>query len=255
MNQSQQIPSGYGDCPVCHGTGWQVWLESVEGYTEPLTFSKICPKCKGRKRTNDNTGIPPEYCNTDISKFDFTAYHVNMEPMKKVFTSFVDNFEEWQKKGKGLYLWSNTPGSGKTFLSCCLARSLMIKYGLQMRFITAPAYINAVGESFKRSRGEEDRTMVYRECDVLVFDDIGAQSKGSWQGQEIFNLVNKRMEEGRITIYTSNTDVNELNVDVRTQDRITKTSVVLQMPEEALRKKKAEFEQRQFLQEILNDTH
>lgn len=62
--------------------------------------------------------------------------------------------------GKGLYLWSNTPGSGKTFLSCCLARSLMVKYDLQMRFITAPAYIDTVGESIKRARGEEDRSKV-----------------------------------------------------------------------------------------------
>ena len=253
MNQEKRaIQSSYGsECPVCHGTGWQIYTEHVEGYKEPIEFSKICPKCKGRRRMNDKTGIPPEYCNTDISKFDFSTYRTNMDPMKKIAMSFVNDFPKWQERGKGLYFWSNTPGSGKTFLACCLARSLMIKYGLQMRFITAPFYIDAVRESIKRARGEEDRTKVYRECDVLVFDDIGAQSGGEWQGQEIFNLINNRMEEGKITIYTSNVDVNELNVGSRTRDRIVKTSIILRMPEEGLREKKAELEQQQFLQMIL----
>ena len=131
-----------------------------------------------------------------------------------------------------MYLWSRTPGSGKTFLACCLARSLMIKYDLQMRFITAPDYIDMVGEKIK-------------------LDDIGAQSGGEWQRQEIFRLVNDRMETGKITIYTSNMSTDSLNVDSRTRDRIVKASVELQMPEESLRRKKAEMEQQQFLREVL----
>ena len=140
--------------------------------------------------------------------------------------------------------WKNLP--------CLLpARSLMIKYDLQMRFITAPDYIDMVGEKIKRARGEEDQTKVFHECDVLVLDDIGAQSGGEWQRQEIFRLVNDRMETGKITIYTSNMSTDSLNVDSRTRDRIVKASVELQMPEESLRRKKAEMEQQQFLREVL----
>ena len=36
MSQNQQIPSGSGECPVCHGTGWKIYREAVEGYKEPL---------------------------------------------------------------------------------------------------------------------------------------------------------------------------------------------------------------------------
>lgn len=228
-----------------------MFTEKVEGYTEPIEFTRVCPKCKGSRRMSDKTGVPPEYCNADVSKFRFDTYKTSMEQTRKVFKNFIENFEKWQAWGKGLYLWSNTPGSGKTFLSCCLARSLMVKYDLQMRFITAPAYIDTVGESIKRARGEEERSKVYKECDVLVLDDIGAQAGGKWQEQELFNLVNKRMEHGKITIYTSNMDANALNVDARTRDRIIKTSIVLQMPEENLRKKKAAAEQQSFLQMIL----
>ena len=84
-----------------------------------------------------------------------------------------------------------------------------------------------------------------------MLDDIGAQADKDWQRQELFRLINKRMEDGNITIYTSNMSTDGLNVDARTRDRIVKTSVELQMPEESIRKKKAMGEQREFLAGII----
>ena len=127
----------------------------------------------------------------------------------------------------------------------------MMKYDLQMRFVTAPDYISVVGDSYKRDRGELDSSEVYRECKLLVLDDIGAQADKDWQRQELFRLINKRMEDGNVTIYTSNMSTDNLNVDARTRDRIVKVSVELQMPEESLRRKKAEMEQNEFLKEVL----
>ena len=86
---------------------------------------------------------------------------------------------------------------------------------------------------------------------TLVLDDLGAQVGNDWHKQEMFRLVNSRMEEGNITIFTSNFDANDLNVDARTKDRIIKSSIVLQMPEESIRRKKADMEQQRFLQDVL----
>lgn len=32
-----------GKCPVCQGTGWEIFTEKVEGYTEPIEFTRVCP--------------------------------------------------------------------------------------------------------------------------------------------------------------------------------------------------------------------
>lgn len=253
MNQNQQTLSGCGECPVCHGSGWELYTATVFTYGDPeeMTYARRCTKCTGVRRREDNTGVPEEYHDADFMKFDFSAYRIDMNKLKTLCTDILTNFDRWDKAGKGLYLWSKTPGSGKTFLACCLAKSLMMKYDFQMRFITAPDYINAVGDSYKRDRGEEDQSAVYRECKLLVLDDIGAQADKEWQRQELFRLINKRMEDGNITIYTSNMSTDALNVDARTRDRIIKTSVELQMPEESIRKKKAAREQNDFLAGIV----
>ncbi len=174
-----------------------------------------------------------------------------MSKTKDLCVNMIRNYLEWEKAGKGLYIWSKMPGSGKTFLACCLAKTLMIKYDRQMRFVTATDYFNAVGNSYNRERGMIDESAIFRTCVILVFDDIGAQADKDWQRQEIFRLSDSRMKNGNITIYTSNMNPGSLNVDERTKDRIIKQSIVLQMPEESIRRKKAQEEQNRFLQSVI----
>ncbi len=116
--KARQLDSG--KCPVCQGTGWEMFTEKVEGYTEPIEFTRVCPKCKGSRRMSDKTGVPPEYCNADVSKFRFDTYKTSMEQTRKVFKNFIENFEKWQAWGKGLYLWSNTPEAVKRFYPAAL---------------------------------------------------------------------------------------------------------------------------------------
>jgi len=128
------------------------------------------------------TGVPPQFRDADLSKFGFDSYSHDMGNLRKIAEDFLRNYRErWEKSGKGLYLWSKTPGSGKTFLACCLGKSVMIKYDLRMRFTTVPDYLAKVGESYKRQQGEHDESAVYMECNLLIFDDIGAQKSGEWQ--------------------------------------------------------------------------
>lgn len=244
--------SNSGDCPICKGTGWEMYQATVYDYGEPMVVDMVkkCPRCSGTVRLKDRTGVPEEFSEADLYKFDFEAYSEELSKLKKLTWSMLNQFKTWQNQGKGIYLWSKTPGSGKTFLSCCIAKSIMVKHDVQMRFITAPDYISKVGDSYKKERGEFDESQIYRECALLVLDDIGAQIDKDWQRQEMFRLINQRMSNGLITIYTSNMPVEKLNVDDRTKDRIIKTSVVIPMPEESIRRKKAKSEQDKFLETI-----
>lgn len=249
------IRPGSGECPVCHGTGWEIYKATVFDYGDPeeMDFARPCTNCTGARRLKDKTGVPDDYYSADLTKFDFRAYSTDISKIQQVCQSMMKDFDEWNRLGKGLYIWSKTPGSGKTYLACCLAKSLMMAHDLQMRFITAPDYISLVGDSYKRDRGEEDKSQIYRTCKLLVLDDIGSQIDKEWQRQELFRLTNYRVEHGGLTIYTSNLATSSLNVDDRTKDRIIKSSIIIQMPEESIRRKRATEEQDKFLQSILRE--
>ena len=248
MGHNQQAALSSDICPVCGGTGWELFkIPDAQDGVRP------CTQCRAVRRINDMTEVPPQFHDADLSKFGFDSYSRGMGNLRKISEDFLRNYQErWEKSGKGLYLWSKTPGSGKTFLACCLGKSVMIKYDLRMRFVTVPDYLAKVGESYKRQWGENDESAVYRKCDLLILDDIGAQKTGEWQMQELFRIVNERLNAGKIIIFTSNMCPEDLNLDDRTIDRIMRKSIVLQMPEESIRRKEAKEEQASFLQDILH---
>lgn len=251
--QYPQVAQNYGNeekCPICSGTGWEIYWKPQEMYGGALTrFAKECTRCYGSNEYE--TGSPPQFRFADISKFLFDIYTVDMSRIRQVVYSLVNDFRKWSEKGKGLYLWSQTSGSGKTFLSCCVGNSIAIKYKVSFRFVTSVDFLSEVADSYKRERGEYDSSNKYRECKVLVLDDLGTQAGKDWQQQEIFRLINKRLEDGNITIYTSNMPPEQLNLNDRTIDRIVKSSVTIQMPEEGIRLQKAKEEQEHFLRDIV----
>lgn len=254
MEHNQESVLDSDVCPVCGGSGWETYNPGeILGYGVPQDYVKPCSRCRAQRRMQDETGVPPQFRAADLGKFGFESYSHDMGNLRKITEDFLRNYQErWEKSGKWLYLWSKTPGSGKTFLACCLGKSVMIKYDLRMCFTTVPDYLAKVGESYKRQQGECDESAVYRECDLLIFDDIGTQKSGEWQQQEVFRIINERLNAGKIIILTSNMCPEDLNLDNRTIDRIMKKSVVLQMPEESIRRREAKEEQEDFLRDILH---
>lgn len=244
-------------CPICHGSGWETYYssdgtEEIYGYPVEVLYARKCSRCSGFNPDDfDRTGVPDIYRTVDMTRFKWDVYQGDIEFTKKIVMSFKEKFTEWQSDNRGLYIWSQTPGSGKTMLACCLGKTLMMRHNLRMRFITAPDYMNTVSESYKRDKGDIDPSAIYRECELLILDDIGTQMGKEWQQQEMFRLIDTRVTKGLVTIYTSNMSPEKLNLDNRIVTRIIKTAIPIRMPEESVRLALAGEEQRRFLEKML----
>ncbi len=237
-------------CPKCGGNHWILNIEDIQDYGD-VEFASICPACRAKLREQDTTGVPLQYYEADLYKFDFNIYGTDMSNFKKTIMDFFQNYYNWEQHGMGLYLSSHSPGSGKTMLACCVARSIMMRYDLQMRFTTATDYLSSISDSYKRQPEEYDKSAVYRTCDLLVLDDLGAQKSGNWQEQELFRLINGRVAAGKIMIITSNESQKDLKMDARTIDRIISCTLPLPLPEISIRRKQAEETQSKIMNEIL----
>lgn len=245
-------------CKYCRDTGWELYEPDERLFAKmgpdyiANSYARRCKKCQANAQAMlDHTEVPDQFRYADIGKFNFERYQKNTAALKELSHAMVNQFEEWQKESKGLYLWSKTPGSGKTFLACCIGKSAMIRTQQRMKFITAIDYLNAVSKSMKRDAGEADPSKIYRECEILIFDDIGSQQSKEWHQQEIFRLINERTAHQKVTIFTSNYPLEDLNVDDRIKSRILKSTIVIEMPEESIRDQEAIEDQRRFLQKIL----
>lgn len=250
-------------CPECKGRGYVTYKVSSQLYKEvygdldiELEYKKDCPRCKGyRPEDEDRTNVPDQFREASINKFDFHCYKADMTNVEKIAKDFFKNFKKWSLNGKGLYIFSKVAGSGKTFLACCLGKSVMMSQnnGMRFKFITVPNYIDKVSEGYTLAKQGivDSPTRIYKECELLVLDDIGTQLDKPWQNQELFTLINGRVNKGLPTIYTSNFPIDKLNIDERIKSRIYGSTIILPMPEESIRTKRANKAQDEFLKDIL----
>ncbi len=216
----------------------------------PVQMGSPCPVCKGRADLG-NPGFPNIYSEADISKFDFSVYGENVDFTKQITTKFWQQFPKWETSNKGLYIWSRTKGSGKTFLACCLAGSIRAKHRKTVKFVSTVEYLQTVKESFGQSPEEPNKIYSYMNCDLLILDDLGSEKQSEWANQELFRLIDYRMCEGKPVIVTSNVPIDELKCDGRISDRFTNMCITVPMPEISIRRQRAKTSNDKFLQEIL----
>ena len=243
-----QSPNG----TVWSNDQWEVYEVTdcnFYGNDIPVTFAR--PKVNPSKKGEDRTEFPQVYRDCDIYKMDWNCYSIDMSDYKTLAFSFFNKFEEWAEEGKGLYIWSKTPGSGKTFLSACIAKSVMIRTQKIIKYITPTDYMEKISDEYKAKDSLYKPSKIYRECSLLVLDDLGTQLRSEWHNTELFRLIDQRSSNGLPTIITSNYSLETLPVDERTRNRIMKASIRIHMPEESIRSKKAAAEEEKFTSKVI----
>lgn len=166
------------------------------------------------------------------------------EAMKKL-REYVENFENNYKNGKGLYIYGNT-GTGKTYSACCIANELIDSGNYSVFFLKACQFGNIITDQ-KDKQGYINKICSY---DLLIIDDFGAERSTAFGKEQMFNLIDTRIETGLPVIFTSNLDFREEiweNTDTekrRIYDRIIKLSEPVEMIGKSQRKISAAMEHR-----------
>lgn len=126
----------------------------------------------------------------------------------KWLTSFIKNYKNGDAH-KGLYLSGNF-GSGKSYLVSATMNELA-KSGYKVAMIYYPEFLRSLKASFKTDFDEQFEYA--RKSDLLLLDDIGAESISSWSRDEILGpILQYRMDEKLPTFFTSNLSIEELEV-------------------------------------------
>ena len=111
----------------------------------------------------------------------------------------------------GNFVIYGTPGSGKTFLSCCIGNALR-KQGHTVVYQTAGRLFELMSDhTFRRdSRQDSSRYSDIFDCDLLIIDDLGTELTNSYTQGALFDLLNYRMIAGRDTIVSTNLSMQEI---------------------------------------------
>lgn len=220
-------------------------VQDAGGYDFYLMPGKVSRELAQERK--ERTLIPLEYKGKMMKDFDWGIYGCDASTQKKTALSFLLHFEKYREKGMGLYIFSNTKGSGKTMLSCILLNEISERYGINSKFISVYDYLDATK---KKYGGAAESADIAKEAELLAVDDIGAQMGKEWIDSTFYELVDYRYAGRKPTIYTSNLPPERLGMDERTIDRMERNTVLLSLPERAVRKELGRKEKEAFMKQI-----
>lgn len=147
------------------------------------------------------------YAGEDLEKFTKAV---------QICQNFVKNFN---KDYRNLFFYG-TVGTGKSFLSCCVAKELIDQGNLVIYFSASQLFDILSKSTFERDSMEAASGISddICDCDLLIIDDLGTELTNSFVSSQLFSCLNNRHLRKKATIITTNLSLGELRD--RYSDRI-----------------------------------
>lgn len=201
--REHSLPSDFLDpiytCPNCRDTGFIDGRERCQCLKQKIALSLYAHSgLQELLQTENFDHLSREYYSgEDLVNFEKNYQHA---------LNFIHNFSS---DYRNLYFYG-TVGTGKSFLSCCIAKELMDQ-GYQVIYHSA----NQLFDKFARYRFQQDKIKDLEDaifhCDLLILDDLATEAPGDYAKSKLFSLLNDRYIAQLPTIISSNVTLNELD--------------------------------------------
>ncbi|SDA79071.1 DNA replication protein DnaC [Butyrivibrio sp. INlla18] len=228
------------ECPICRGTGWAFYDENGYSYARECDCGIRKREALGKKLKFAN--IPDAFSDVRMENFRHDIYRRQDSQMVitkdcKAINWWIDGIEKMKAQGMGLYLYSDTKGSGKTRMAASIANDLIYRCGLSVKFATSVQILNEIRASWNREEGMTEHQLLddLSKAEILVIDDFGIERIKDWIEEKLYHIINSRYINRLITIYTSNLPIERLEYDDRITNRIKERSFPLMFPAESVR--------------------
>ena len=193
-----------------------------------LTIPYICPDCEDTGYQNgqkchcfkqealsllyDKSNLREYLDSLDFSMVSDKYYEgedlVHFRDSYEKSRNFVNNFKN---DYQNLYFYG-TVGTGKSFLSGCIAKELMQK-GHSVIYFSASGLMEAISNYSFNHKQRYETEAVYQDiydCDLLIIDDLGTESINNFTISQLFTCLNERSLRKKSVIISTNLSLKEL---------------------------------------------
>jgi DNA replication protein DnaC len=187
------------ECPLCRDTGY-------------INNEKCQCFVKLEVQTHYDTSHMKEWLednNFDELREDFYEGQ-ELENFRSAVKECRSLIEDFETDRRGLLLYGNV-GTGKSFLSGCVAKELLDR-GKTVVYYGAAELFSLISEkAFAESKDELRLFMeMLYDCDLLIVDDLGTEMTTAFVQSALYQIINGRLLAGKQTIINTNLPPAEL---------------------------------------------
>lgn len=206
-SEKEYIKDGHAYCKVCHE---RKDGDVMEFFGNKMILRVAC-KCdreieKQKKRREKQMEIErlKRTCFNSMREWSYTFENYQGEENQSLMIAknFVEDYEKMKKENIGLLFYGSV-GSGKTYLACSIANSLIEQYQISVKIRNFAQIINELQKnSFDFDKNAYIESLV--NTSVLILDDLGIERDTSYAKEQVYNIVNSRYLKQKPTIFTTN---------------------------------------------------
>ena len=210
-------------CPLCQGTGWK----PVASGAARKVARCDCMTAARAERLLAAAHIPARYEHCELENFDTMGSRSALDAPLLDARRFV---EEYPVHRAGL-LFVGDIGVGKTHLAVGILKLLMRDKSIGCLFYDYRELLKDIQNSFNPSVAETEMDVLRPvfDTEVLLIDELGAVKPTDWKWDTISDIINRRYNAQKTTIFTTNfPDEAESgthgSTDLRTHDLRTRSA-------------------------------
>lgn len=193
------------DCPDCQDTGYR------------QTFNGFREKCHCFRRQEisllyEQSNIQDMVSRENFSTLSYSYYQgEDLERFRRavqICQNFVQNFKQ---DYQNLFFYG-TVGTGKSFLSGCVANELL-GLGMSVIYFSASGLFETLAKYAFGTREKDALSAFYNDlynCDLVIVDDLGTEVTNSFVTSQLFACLNERHLRKHSTIISTNLSLEEL---------------------------------------------
>ncbi|MCM1045184.1 MAG: ATP-binding protein [Candidatus Gastranaerophilales bacterium] len=193
------------DCPDCQDTGY---IQRADG-----TRAKC--RCFLRQEIAllyEQSNIQAMIAKENFSTLSYSYYQgedlERFQKAEQICHNFIQNFKE---DYQNLFFYG-TVGTGKSFLSGCIANELLHK-GISVIYFSAAGLFETLARYSFHSKEKEALSDFYNDlynCDLVIVDDLGTEVTNAFVASQLFACLNERHLRRKPTIISTNLNLEEL---------------------------------------------
>lgn len=205
--EKEYIKDGHAYCKVCHE---RKDGKVMEFFGNKMLFRTSCKCDRDREAREKERQKQLEIerlksiCFTSIIQWSYTFENYQGEENQSLIIAknFAKDYEQMKKENIGLLFYGSV-GSGKTYLACSIANTLIEQYQVGVKIRNFAQIINELQKGgFDLDKNAYIESLV--NTSVLILDDLGIERDTSYAKEQVYNIVNNRYLKQKPTIFTTN---------------------------------------------------
>jgi DNA replication protein DnaC len=191
-------------CEKCNATG-RILGEDADGISRIRECQ--CANLSKKLKLFNHAGIPGKFVHEGLDNFEVTLpkHHRSVKDALTRSRTFIKEFIQMKGQYSQGLIFMGDPGLGKTHLAVSIIKDLILKHGVECKFVDFFELLKDIRHGYGEDISEGEFINPYVNVKVLVIDELAKGRNTDWELTILDHFISARYnDDDKVTLVTTN---------------------------------------------------